>query len=67
MDNYYAVTMFFFFPGISEEEEPEKIIIKKKNKSFYCIEPGCQRSYSSLHHLKVCTIIGRHKTIKIVS
>ncbi|XP_073999887.1 uncharacterized protein isoform X1 [Rhodnius prolixus] len=40
-------------PGISEEEEPEKIIIKKKNKSFYCIEPGCQRSYSSLHHLKV--------------
>lgn len=27
--------------------------IKKKGKNYVCMEPGCQRAYSSLHHLKV--------------
>ncbi|KAK9509526.1 hypothetical protein O3M35_006825 [Rhynocoris fuscipes] len=36
-----------------EEENKKSGNNKKKNKSHYCTEPGCERSYSSLHHLKV--------------
>ena len=39
--------------SVAEPEDDESKSQKKKIKSHYCVEPGCERSYSSLHHLKV--------------
>ncbi|XP_014280813.1 zinc finger protein 143 [Halyomorpha halys] len=37
----------------SFEEEPPKTPKKKKGKNHICMVPGCYRTYTSLHHLKV--------------
>ncbi|CAH1389924.1 unnamed protein product [Nezara viridula] len=37
----------------SYEEEPPKTTKKKRGKNHRCMVPGCFRTYTSLHHLKV--------------